>query len=59
MAETAVEDVNYLIATIAEFYNGSVQYTELQEMPLPEVHELHKNAIKIQEETKRQNKIGR
>lgn len=59
MAETTVEDVNYLIATITEFYGGGVQYTELQNMPLPEVYELHKNALKIQEEVKRQSKTSR
>jgi hypothetical protein len=59
MDETPIADLNYLICQLAEFYNGSVSYKELQSMPLPEVYELYKNALKIQEEIKRQTQRSR
>jgi hypothetical protein len=59
MDETPIEQITYLICQLAEFYNGSVGYNELQHMPLPEVLELYKNAMKIQEEIKRETQRGR
>ncbi len=59
MDETPAEQITYLICQMTEFYNGGVGYNELQNMPLPEVFELYKNALKIQEEIKRETQRSR
>lgn len=59
MDETPIEEMNFLICQLAEFYNGSISYNELQNMPWPEVLELHKNAVKIQEEIKKHTQRNR
>lgn len=53
MDETPTEQITYLFCQVAEFYHGAVGYRELQEMPLSEVYELYKNALKIQDEAER------
>lgn len=53
MDETPAERIIYLICQLAEFYQGGISYREMQEMPLPELYEIYKNAIKIQDENER------
>jgi len=54
MDKTPDEEIKYLFCQLMEFYNGGISYNELKCMPMPEVLELYKNALKIQEEIKRQ-----
>jgi len=56
MDETPIEQITYLICVLMEFYHGGVTYKELNNMPLPEVYELYKNAIKIQDQRNREMK---
>ena len=54
MDERPHEEINYLICELAIFYKGSIAYKDLQQMPLPEVYELYRNACKITEEMKKE-----
>lgn len=42
------------MANLMVFYRGALSYTELQNMPLPEMLRLQKYAVNINEERKRE-----
>jgi hypothetical protein len=47
-----------MIANLMVFYKGGLSYTELQNMPLPEVYKLNKFAERINKERERAMKNG-
>lgn len=50
------ESISYMIADLAVFYKGSISYAELEDMPIPKLHNLNKFADKMIEEAKRESK---
>lgn len=50
--------IDYIIAHLMVFYKGALSYTELQEMPYPEIFKLNKFAERINKERERAAKNG-
>jgi len=56
MDETDDETLGYLIANLMVFYEGAISYSELKEMPLPELIELQRYAERINREIEYETK---
>jgi len=53
------EDIDYIIAHLMVFYKGALSYSELNEMPYPEILKLNHFADRINKARERAIKRGR
>lgn len=58
MDEQIDEQIDYIIAHLMVFYKGALSYSELQEMPYPEILRLNEFAGRINKERERAVKNG-